>query len=104
MAVRALDEIAHDLLAEAGALMARQDGDVADIRTVETISQRSTGGDQATIFVYEALEHAVGEDRLEMQRLLVTQRSYPIERRELSHRLRQWSTSIRAARVPLLDA
>ena len=83
MAARALDEIAHDLFAKAGALMARQNRDVADVRAVETIGQRTTGGNQATIFVHEALEHAVGEDRLEMQRLLVTQRSYPIERREL---------------------
>jgi hypothetical protein len=67
---RPLDELADDLFAQARALMAWQDCDVTDVRTVRAISQCPTRCHEASVVVHEAPEHAVREDRLQVQRLL----------------------------------
>ena len=80
---RPLDEVADDLLAQASALMARQHRDVADVRTVCTISQCPTSCDEAGVLVHEAPEHTVGEDRPQVQWLLISEWRCSIQRRKL---------------------
>src|SRR5580693_5439854 len=94
---RPLDELADDLFAQACALMTRQNCDVADVRTVLAISQCPTRCHEASVVVHEAPEHAVREDRLQVQRLFCPQAALlGTARRALSSRLRRWSASIRA--------
>src|SRR5262249_4485044 len=58
------------------------DGNVTEIGAVAPVGQRAPCPDQPAIYPDEALVPAVGEDRLEMLRLLVPQRSDSVQIRE----------------------
>lgn len=61
---RALDEVTNDLLAQASALVAWHDRDVAEVLAISSISQPPTRADETGVLVHKALEHAVRENRL----------------------------------------
>ena len=75
-------EFRNDLLAETQALMTGQQRNVADVRTVCSISKRSANANELSVFVDKASEHAVRERRLETDRILVAKRSRVVERGE----------------------
>lgn len=61
VAARQANEFGDDLLTKTEALMTRKESDVADVRTINSIRERSTNTDELAFLVYEALEHAVRE-------------------------------------------
>ena len=84
-----LEEPRHDARSKALALMARQHGDVAQIGAVTPVRADSARPNQLPVFEREAAEHAVGEDKLLIRGLLVSERGGPVERRQLLPR--RWS-------------
>ena len=70
---RDFDQMSYDLLAQSGTLMTRQCGNVADVRAIRSIGERSACSNQLGAFIDEALKHAVGEDLLQMHRLFIAQ-------------------------------
>src|SRR5690606_5905120 len=78
-----IHEPLDDLSAQTGALVARQDGDVTDVRAVRAIGQRASYADHPVVVVGEYLEHAVGESRAQVGRVLLAERCRTIEGRQL---------------------
>src|SRR5690606_35548108 len=74
-----VDELLHQQLADAGALEAVVDHDVADVRAVDAVGNCAPGRDDSPAVMGDAPEHAVRVGRLQPVGALVAERRDAIE-------------------------
>jgi hypothetical protein len=81
--LRQVTQLQHDFLADAAALVIGVNGDIAEIRAVDSVRESSSGADQFSVVVNEASKHAVRKNSRQVGRLLVSERRKSIEVRQL---------------------